>query len=225
MKLYDFCGEWKEPIYVISDPHFDDFDCKMMNPKWISPEEQVKKINSKVGKNGTIVILGDVGNIEWVKKLKGYKVLITGNHDKGASNYLKEIKLEVFACEDQAKEFTKSLDPKWSFKRCNPLFNRGETVYFVEYNNGLFDEVYDGPLFAGPNLLLSHEPIDIPFGINIHGHRHNHPFITRQDENSYSVNVAADVVNFEPQRLKKLCSIQAVKDIHRLTIDRHIDTK
>lgn len=225
MKLYDFCGEWKEPIYVISDPHFDDFDCKMMNPNWISPEEQVKKINSKVGKNGTIVVLGDVGNIEWVKKLKGYKILITGNHDKGASNYLKEIKLEVFACEDQAKEFVGNLDPKWSFKRCNPLFNRGETVYLVEYNNGLFDEVYDGPLFAGPNLLLSHEPIDIPFGINIHGHRHNHPFITRQDENSYSVNVAADVVNFEPQRLKELCSIQTVKDIHRLTIDKHLDLK
>lgn len=46
----------------------------------------VRRINRKVGKNGTLIILGDIGNIELVKKLKGYKVLIMGNHDKGASN-------------------------------------------------------------------------------------------------------------------------------------------
>ena len=49
---------------------------------------QIKNINSKAGKHDTLIILGDVGDIECVKKLKArYKILIMGNHDKGASNY------------------------------------------------------------------------------------------------------------------------------------------
>lgn len=47
-------------------------------------------INKAVGKNDTLVMLGDIGDTSFVSKLRGYKVLIMGNHDRGASNYQKQ---------------------------------------------------------------------------------------------------------------------------------------
>ena len=88
--LYDVFKSWSGvgSVYVYSDPHFDDEDCKLMNPSWPTLEEQIKKINRIVHKNDTLIILGDVGDERYIKQLKaGYKVLVMGNHDKGKSNY------------------------------------------------------------------------------------------------------------------------------------------
>ena len=103
-------------VYFYSDPHFGDLESykfrinNLINAgnmdnsfvrianKWhidnlnevidSLDQIQIDNINKVCGKNDTLIILGDVGNIECVKKLKaGYKVLILGNHDKGASNY------------------------------------------------------------------------------------------------------------------------------------------
>ncbi len=112
-------------VWIFSDPHFGDFDAHRFRHTVKIPdkkdyftrfkdgdifetyetfvgkeikkadEELVKKINSKVGKNDTIIILGDIGDVEYVKKIKGYKVLILGNHDKGASNYKRLVITDV----------------------------------------------------------------------------------------------------------------------------------
>ena len=59
-----------------------------MDSDWITPEEQVKIINSMVHKNDTLIHLGDVGNPEWISKLKaGHKVLIMGNHDQSIQKF------------------------------------------------------------------------------------------------------------------------------------------
>ena len=95
--LYEVFKHWystdgvnQNNIWFYSDPHFADEEMKHLLKNYIGDEEQIKRINSKAGKKDTLVILGDIGDIEWVKKLKaGYKVLIMGNHDKGASNYKK----------------------------------------------------------------------------------------------------------------------------------------
>ena len=51
-------------------------------------ELQIKSINRRCGKASTFVCLGDVGDLECVKKLRQrYKVLILGNHDAGATYY------------------------------------------------------------------------------------------------------------------------------------------
>ena len=95
--LYDCFQHWgeKNAVWVISDTHFGDKDIQKAFPNRPSDEELIKNINQKVGKTGTLLLLGDVGDIECAKQLKGYKVLICGNHDSGGANY-KEIFDEVY---------------------------------------------------------------------------------------------------------------------------------
>ena len=59
--LYEPFKKWSDggQVWVYSDPHFEDNDCKFMSADWPTPQEQVIKINSKVGRNDTIIILGD----------------------------------------------------------------------------------------------------------------------------------------------------------------------
>lgn len=88
--LYDKFSNWFHggQVYFYSDPHFSDEEMVHLRKNYIGDEEQVKRINSKIGKNDTIVILGDIGNKEMLKKIRGYKVLLLGNHDAGATNYV-----------------------------------------------------------------------------------------------------------------------------------------
>lgn len=81
--LYPQFQRWSSTgsIYIISDTHFDDADCKLMNPNWISPKEHMDILKSKIYKNDTLIHLGDVGNASYLDELKCYKVLLTGNHD------------------------------------------------------------------------------------------------------------------------------------------------
>lgn len=81
--LYDKFKPWSErgSIYIISDTHFDDPDCKLMNPNWISPTEHMEILKKDIHKGDTLIHLGDVGDAVYLDELKCYKVLISGNHD------------------------------------------------------------------------------------------------------------------------------------------------
>lgn len=81
--LYPIFQPWSSTgsVYIISDTHFDDFDCKYMDPDWITPQEHMEIIKKSVRKNDVLIHLGDVGNAAYLDELKCYKVLITGNHD------------------------------------------------------------------------------------------------------------------------------------------------
>lgn len=68
-------------VYIISDTHFDDADCKLMDPDWVTPQEHIEIIKQDARKGSTLIHLGDVGNPAYLDELKCYKVLITGNHD------------------------------------------------------------------------------------------------------------------------------------------------
>lgn len=68
-------------VYIISDTHFDDSDCKYMDPNWITPQEHMKIIKQNARRGDTLIHLGDVGNPDYLDELKCYKVLISGNHD------------------------------------------------------------------------------------------------------------------------------------------------
>ena len=85
--LYEPFKHWSDggSVYILSDLHFDDVDCKLMCPSWITSQEQVDIINRKVHANDTFVCLGDVGNPQYIPLIKAKKkILILGNHDKPA---------------------------------------------------------------------------------------------------------------------------------------------
>ena len=81
--LYDKFKPWSATgsVYIISDTHFDDADCKYMNPNWITPQEHIAILKKVIHKNDTLIHLGDVGDASYLDKLKCSKVLLTGNHD------------------------------------------------------------------------------------------------------------------------------------------------
>lgn len=88
--IYDCFKHWYRggTIYFYSDPHFSDDEMKSIRGgNYLDDSAQVSSINKRIGKNDTIIILGDIGNKEFLKSIRGYKVLILGNHDKGATTY------------------------------------------------------------------------------------------------------------------------------------------
>lgn len=174
--IYDSFTRWfndnRGGIWFYSDPHFGDQEMMWLRKNYIGDDEQVARINSKVGKHDTLIILGDIGDKEYLKKIHAHIILILGNHDAGATTY-----------------------------------------------EGYADEIYEGPLFISDRILLSHEPIVYPYGLNIHGHDHSNWYI--RDNNH--LNVCAELIDYTPISLRKLIKdgkFKNIIDIHRATIDR-----
>lgn len=91
--LYPCFQHWSNhgSVYIISDTHFDDSDRQFMGYN-ISEQEQLYILKEACYKNDTLIHLGDVGNPQYLDKLKCYKVLIMGNHDTGKTKkYFNEV--------------------------------------------------------------------------------------------------------------------------------------
>ena len=230
-QLYDiFREKWEQfnNIWLISDTHFSDDELAVGAKRAMSDEDYVKLINSKVGKKDMILHLGDVGNIEWVRKIRaGHKVLIMGNHDAGASNYKRVVKQEIFATDKYDKKSMlaemREKYPGWKITVDDDehySFHSPFIFYVGEADNGLFDEVYTGPLMVAEKLLLSHEPIDVPWAANIHGHCHSPNY--KDEPNQYNIcpDASGDFnpINFG-QILKESGFLSRVQSLHRDTID------
>ena len=175
-QLYDiFREKWEQvqTAHIISDTHFGDKDLQTNVKNRPNDEDYVKLINSKVGKNDLLICLGDVGDIEIARRLKGYKILIAGNHDAGMSIY-----------------------------------------------KDVFDEVYAGALIVGEKLILSHEPVDVPWAFNIHGHAHHG---APMSDNQH-FNVCGEARKcYEPVNLNQFMKagfMAKIQTIHRDTIDK-----
>lgn len=227
--IYDAFQHWGEQtVWIYSDPHFNDEDLKCGIKNRPTADEQIKRINAKAGRKDTLIILGDVGDIECVRQLRaGRKILVMGNHDVGASKYKREIKTLIFDQDKYSREevrdlmvaeypgYNISIGESWEF---HAPFKR----WVVQVDNKLFDEVYEGALIVGEKLILSHEPVSIPWLYNIHGH--DHAGTKRKNH----LNVCSDVIGYEPVNLtQKLKSglMSAVTTIHRETIDGAIERK
>lgn len=228
--IYDTFQHWGEQtVWIYSDPHFSDEDLECGIKNRPSDDEQIRRINAKAGRKDTLIILGDVGNIECVQKLRaGRKVLIMGNHDVGSTKYKREIKTLYFDQDEYTREEVRSLMmkeyPDWRisidsyWKNDLAPFN----YWVAKVDNNLFDEVYEGALIVGEKLILSHEPVEIPWLYNVHGHDH----AGRKRKNH--LNVCSDVIGYEPVNLtQKLKSglMSAITTIHRATIDSATERK
>lgn len=227
--IYDAFQHWGEQtVWIYSDPHFNDEDLKCGIRNRPSADEQIRRINAKAGRKDTLIILGDVGDIECVRQLRaGRKILIMGNHDSGASNYKRVVEKKIFDQDkvsyDEAWAIMTANFPGWRIRIEESWEMHAPFKRWVAYaDNLLFDEVYEGALIVGEKLILSHEPVDIPWLFNIHGHDH------AGKKRKGHLNVCSDVIGYEPinltQRLKNGL-MSAVTTIHRETIDNATERK
>lgn len=229
--LYKPFEHWGEnTCWIISDTHFDDPDLIHPYPDRPTAAEQVKLINSKVGKNDTLIILGDVGNVEWVRQLRGYKVLVMGNHDAGASNYQRQIWIKKFDKREyqkhEALDEMKRLYPDCSYTITEGFdFSSCLGYWEVKADNRLFDLVLTGPVLIGEKLILSHEPIEgLDWCCNLHGHTHDRNIVN----DKYHFNVCADVINYTPINFNKWIKgghLAKIQSLHRQTINEATDRR
>lgn len=176
-------------------------------------EAQIKSINKHVHKTDSLILLGDVGDVECVKKLKaGYKVLVMGNHDKGTSNY-KRVDEYIHKFESEMVDEDKKY--RWTMVDPTPA----GCIYARLITNNLFNEVYEGNLFISDKILLSHAPAPGAGYINLHGHDHAH-------NDGYCF--AAEHINYTPVRLKTIVEsglLGKTTSFRRSTVDRAIERK
>lgn len=227
--IYDAFQHWGEQtVWIYSDPHFSDEDLEYGIKNRPSDEEQIRRINAKAGRKDTLIILGDVGNIECVRKLRaGRKVLICGNHDLGATRYKREVVQEIYDKNKMTREEAiadmQAKYPGWKiWANEDYAFHSPFERWNVYADNMLFDEVYEGALIVGEKLILSHEPVEIPWLYNIHGHDH------AGKKRKNHLNVCSDVIGYEPVNLtQKLKSglMSTITTIHRATIDSATERK
>ena len=211
-----------QTIWLYSDPHFGETEEESGLVNKPTDAEQVQRINSKVGRKDTIIFLGDIGDPSWLKDIRGYKVLITGNHDTGISNYQRNRFQRSFDADEWQKDEVYQKMKQEYPDHCVTVekfydFRRPYVKWVATMDNQLCDEVYSGPLTIGPKLILSHEPIEVDGMFNIHGHVHSLVLSTDRDLNVCSMNT-----NYIPVNLNQLMKhglTSKVDSIHRITID------
>lgn len=95
--LYPCFQHWSElgGVYLVSDTHFKDLDRKYMG-YYISDEDQWYIINDTCHRFDTLIHLGDVGDLSYIKRLRCHKVLIMGNHDQSIEK-MEEVFDEVYS--------------------------------------------------------------------------------------------------------------------------------
>ena len=191
LNLYPFCDKWFEKggtVWVFSDPHFDDPDLEIFRKNSPTSEQLIKIINKQCGKNDTLICLGDVCNIEWVKKLRaGYKVLIMGNHDTGINKYKRIVTKKKYVGHDKCPNcggvvtytghgfnyFDEEAKRAWC-RECISSVDPIKNYEGEDFDNHLFDEVYPGILTIREDIILSHEPFFYsPYHLNLYGHDHS----------------------------------------------------
>lgn len=220
--LYKAFDHWHNEgtLWIISDTHFGDADIRRGFPDRPADDELVKRINSYVGRKDTLIMLGDVGDISYVKQLRAkYKILIMGNHDCGRTNYERQVITQLFSkdlyTKEQVLDLMKTMYPncRYSIEERKQL----DSFFEVSADNMLFDEVYEGALMIGEKFILSHEPVELPWALNFHGHDHQGGF------HKNSVNCCCDVIDYKPINMNQIMKqglAAQIDTIHRETIDK-----
>lgn len=89
-------------IYFIADTHFDDekiirFESRPFKDAIEMNESIISRWNEIITDHDCVYLLGDIGNEDYIKQLKGIKYLVKGNHDtKTNENYREAGFAEVY---------------------------------------------------------------------------------------------------------------------------------
>ena len=168
-------------------------------------------------------MLGDVGDVSYVKQLRAkYKILIMGNHDCGRTLYERKLETKIFN-KDFFQKDEALAEMTRMYPGCRYTISEGCQFHIpFEYwevvaDNMLFDEVYEGALMIGEKFILSHEPVELPWALNFHGHDHQGGF------HKNSVNCCCDVIGYKPINMNQIMKqglAARIDTIHRETIDK-----
>lgn len=227
--LYECFAHWYHggQVYFIADTHFNDEETKELRKNNIPDDEIIKRINSTISNRDTLVILGDIGDVEYVTKLKGKKILIKGNHDKGNINYKRRFRLKakcpycgkINFLADWIDNLFSDAGIDYNNIYCDNCSKKLENYKTLVEDNHLFDEIYDGVLTISDKIILSHEPVDFKYAFNIHGHTHDN----KQFQDNNHLNVCCEWIDYTPISLKEIVKsgkLKSVKNIHRECIDK-----
>ena len=230
--LYKAFDHWHQEgtLWIISDTHFGDADIRRGFPERPTDSELVKRINSYVGRKDTLIMLGDVGDVSYVKQLRAkYKILIMGNHDCGRTLYERKLETKIFN-KDFFQKDEALAEMTRMYPGCRYTISEGCQFHIpFEYweivaDNMLFDEVYEGPLMISEKLILSHEPIDVSWAFNLHGHIHD----PKHKNDKYHFNVCSDAIGYMPVNMNQWMKqgyLSHIESIHRITIDKASEKK
>lgn len=230
--LYKIFDHWHQEgtLWIFSDPHFGDSDLEMGIHNRPSAAEIVQRINVKCGRKDTLICLGDIGDVEYVKLLRAkHKILICGNHDAGRTNYERQIisrkfPQEIFQRDEALLEMQRAY-PGCRYTISDEYdFENDNYIWAVKADNMLFDEVYEGPLMIAEKLILSHEPVDVPWAYNIHGHIHD----SKHKNDKRHFNVCSDAIGYVPINMNQWMKqgyLSHIESIHRTTIDKATERK
>lgn len=206
--LYYPFKRWSEnaAVWLYSDPHFGDFESYTFRglitdkTKEELDKFQVDRINKVVNKNDTIIFLGDIGDPIPLKKIRGYKVLIIGNHDRGAAFY-KEYFDEIYTgCLTISDRIILSHEP---IEGCPPfLFN----IHGHDHNGTDFKEY----VFRDCNAVSSEK-----MAVNA--------LAAAKQYKLNRFNVCAEWINYKPIALKDIINsgvLSNIPTIHRDYLDK-----
>ena len=206
--LYYPFKKWSEnaAVWLYSDPHFGDFESYTFRglttdkTKEELDKFQVDRINKFVNKNDTIIFLGDIGDPTPLKKIKGYKVLITGNHDRGAAFYREYFDEIYTGCLTISDRIILSHEP---IEGCPPfLFN----IHGHDHNGTDFKEY----VFRDCDAVSSEK-----MAINA--------LAAAKQYKLNRFNVCAEWINYKPVALKDIINsgvLSNIPTIHRDYLDK-----
>ena len=206
--LYYPFRKWSEnaSVWLYSDPHFGDFESYTFRGlltakmKEELDQFQVDNINKVVGKYDTIIFLGDIGDPVPLKKIRGYKVLITGNHDRGASFY-KDYFDEIYTgCLTISDRIILSHEP---IENCPPfLFN----IHGHDHNGTDFKKyvLRDCEVASSNKIIINTLAAIKQYNLN-------------------RLNICAEWINYTPVSLKTIINsgvLSNILTIHRNYLDK-----
>lgn len=213
-KLFQDAWEKYQTVWLFSDPHFDDEELAQAYPERPSAQEMVDIINGCAGKRDLLILLGDISDLGYLRRIKADKWLVLGNHDQGVSNYLRTQRTYTFNKEYYpTKESIKEMI--WEWLPDQKIISIDDEGWFwtATVDNRLCDQVFEGPLQVGEKLILSHEPIPLlTWARNVHGHDHSDGLF----KDKYHYNICCDAFGYKPFNLTRALKTGFLSDIESL---------
>ena len=106
--------------------------------------------------------------------------------------------------------------------KCYKVLIMGNHDQSAEQLKYYFDETYTGPLIIAKKILLSHEPLNVNWALNIHGHDHS------GTEYKNGLNLVPNIFGYFPLNLQQVINkglLKNIKSIHRQIIDAATERK